>query len=86
MERGKRYAVCEKTYRLYQKPRYGGMFEFVDPVIEIPLDQAGTFDCESTRERHPRETKGQDYNLTTDSGDCCGPADSNGSNGGSSCC
>lgn len=96
MDRGKRYAVCDKTYHLYKKEPYTDMFEFVDPVQDIPLEEAKLFDCSLTNERHPRETKGQNYDVTTDASDCCGPSStngngdqspSNGSNGnGSRCC
>jgi len=37
MERGVRYAVCDKTYNLYRKEPYRAFFEFVDPRDEIPL-------------------------------------------------
>jgi len=78
MERGKRYAVCDKTYNLYKKPPYREQFEFVDPILEVPLNQAKPFDCSRTSLRHPKETKGHDYNATTeanskccDGGSCC---------------
>jgi len=78
MERGKRYAVCDKTYHLYRKAPYRDSFEFVDPIVDVPLDQAKTFDCSRTSLRHPKETKGQDYDVTTeanskccDGGSCC---------------
>jgi arsenite methyltransferase len=78
MERGKRYAVCDKTYNLYKRAPYQEFFEFVDPIIEIPLSEAKPFDCSRTTLRHPKETKGQDYNATTeansrccDGGSCC---------------
>jgi len=78
MERGKRYAVCDKTYNLYQKTPYREQFEFVDPILEVPLNQAKPFDCSRTSLRHPKETKGHDYNATTeanskccDGGSCC---------------
>jgi ubiquinone/menaquinone biosynthesis C-methylase UbiE len=77
MERGVRYAVCDKTYNLYRKAPYREFFEFVDPLEEIPLAQAEPFDCSRTARRHPKETKGQDYKATTeasscrDGGDCC---------------
>lgn len=79
LRRGERVAVCDKTYQLYRKPPYREHFEFVEPVTEIPLDQAKPFDCSRTALRHPRETKGEDYNLTTQPGQCC-----DGGNGG--CC
>src|SRR5439155_367639 len=34
MERGKRYAVCDKTYNLYKKAPYQEFFEFVDPIVD----------------------------------------------------
>ena len=73
MERGKRYAVCDKTYNMYKKPPYRDHFEFIDPLVDIPLEKAEPFDCASTRERHPKETKGQDYDATTESSSCCDP-------------
>ena len=71
MERGKRYAVCDKFYDIYGKAPYSEMFELVDPKEDIPLSDGDQFDCSITRERHPRETKGQDYDVTTTGGDCC---------------
>jgi len=72
MERGKRYAVCDKFYQIYSKAPYAEFFEFIEPHKNIPLEEAKEFDCEITRERHARETKGQDYDATTESSDCCG--------------
>ena len=78
MERGKRYAVCDKTYNLYKKAPYREFFEFVDPLVDVPLADAKPFDCSRTGLRHPKETKGQDYDVTTeakskcrDGGSCC---------------
>src|SRR5438477_10466421 len=39
MERGKRYAVCDKTYNLYRKAPYEKFFEFVDPIVAISLSE-----------------------------------------------
>ncbi|BDS06594.1 methyltransferase [Oceaniferula spumae] len=72
MERGKRYAVCAKTYEIYQKEPYAQSFEFIDPLEEIPADKAEPFgDCQGTQLRHPRETKGKDYAKTSDASQCC---------------
>lgn len=79
MERGVRYAVCDKTYNLYKKQPYGDCFEFIDPVQEIPAENAQPFDCARNTVRHPRETKGQDYRATTEASQCC-------EGGGGSCC
>jgi arsenite methyltransferase len=79
MRRGERYAVCDKTFRLYQREPYRDSFEFIEPLEEVPLDAAQPFDCSRTSLRHPRETKGQDYQVTTEAaGTCCAP--------GSGCC
>ncbi len=78
MERGRHYAVCDKTYNLYKKAPYREFFEFVDPIVDVPLSEAKPFDCSRTSLRHPKETKGQGYNATTeanskccDGGSCC---------------
>src|SRR6059058_2314482 len=71
MERGMRYAVCDKTYNLYKKAPYRDFFEFVDPIADVPLEQAKPFDCSRTALRHPKETKGQDYNATTEPDNKC---------------
>lgn len=71
MERGMRHAVCDKTYKLYRKPPYSEFFEFIEPLAEIPLSEAKPFDCSRTTRRHPRETKGQNYKITTEASTCC---------------
>jgi arsenite methyltransferase len=71
--RGERAAVCDKTFHLLQSEPYGGLFEPIEPLQEVPLEAAQPFDCRRTRKRDPRESKGRDYNLTTESpGPCCG--------------
>ena len=79
MERGLRYALCDKTYQLYKKSPYKEFFEFIDPLEPVPLESAKSFDCSRTSLRHPRETKGHEYNATTEANQCC-----DGGNG--SCC
>jgi len=76
MRRGERYAVCDKTFRLYQQEPYRQYFVPVEPLEPVPLDSAPPFDCTRTALRHPRETKGQDYQVTTEAkvcepGSCC---------------
>lgn len=74
LERGVRYAVCDKTYHIYKKSPYAEYFDFVDPLVEVSLDKAipmSAADCGVTKRRDPRETKGQDYTATTDASDCC---------------
>ena len=78
LERGERYAVCDKTFNLYRQAPYAEHFEFIEPREPIALADAKPFDCSRTVLRHPRETKGQDYTVTTEASDCCGD--------GGSCC
>lgn len=71
MERGRRYAVCDKTYNLYRKAPYREFFFFIEPRENIPLEDAKPFDCARTALRHPRETKGLAYRVTTEASSCC---------------
>ncbi len=71
MERGKRYAVCDKTYQLYQKAPYRDCFEFIEPREPVAPEHAQPFDCSTTRLRHPKESKGHDYQATTAASTCC---------------
>jgi arsenite methyltransferase len=74
LERGKRMAVCDKTFGLYSRSPYRDQFVYVAPYSEIPLQEAKPFDCRGRAIRHPRESKGLDYNVTEASGEtCCGP-------------
>lgn len=73
LRRGERHAVCDKTFHLYQAEPYRSCFEFIAPLEEIPLAEATPFDCSRTAPRHPRETKGQDYQATTEAMPCCAP-------------
>lgn len=71
LQRGERYAVCDKTYQLYKKEPYRQHFAFIEPLNEIPPDQAQPFDCSRMRIRHPRETKGRQYDVTSGPSECC---------------
>lgn len=71
MERGRRYAVCDKTYQLLQKAPYREFFEFVEPRTPVSAEQVRPFDCEAMKRRHPRETKGENYDATSESSRCC---------------
>jgi arsenite methyltransferase len=75
--RGRRIAVCDKTFHLLQAAPYEGQFLAVEPLDPVPLDQAPPVDGRRTPRRPPRETKGIDYDATnppeaTPGGDCCG--------------
>ena len=72
--RGQRAAVCDKTYQIYGREPYAEQFEFVDPLELIALEDAEPFDCSRAVSRHPSETKGLDYDVSTEaSGSVCGP-------------
>lgn len=77
--RGQRMAVCDKTFQLLQKQPYGGVFEPIEPLQSIPLEDSVPFDCQRQKIRHARETKGAEYDLTSEaSSDSC--------DGSSPCC
>ena len=80
IRRGERVAVCEKTYRIYSQEPYRSHFELVPPRKPVPIDEASPFPCAGGRRlRDPRETKGEDYRVTTEpapsacgsNGKCC---------------
>ncbi len=78
LERGARMAVCDKTFQIYSKEPYASQMILVEPIENINLEDATEFDCKRTAKRHPRETKGLEYNLTDLTGEMCGD--------GSDCC
>lgn len=74
--RGQRMAVCDKTFKLLTDPNgpYAGQFAGIEPINEVPLDQAPDYDCRQNAIREPRVTKGLDYHENTpidNGGDCC---------------
>lgn len=56
--RGERVAVCEKTYNLLQRPPYQDFFFHVPAYLDVPMDQAPLFDCNTPQIRDPKVTKG----------------------------
>ena len=72
LERGARMAVCDKTFQIYQKEPYKNQITTIEPLENIALENAAEFDCKRTAKRHPRESKGLEYNLTDLSGEMCG--------------
>lgn len=73
LRRGARTAVCEKTFGILTRAPYAQLFEAVHPLVLPSVEDARPFRCaEGALLRHPRETKGEDYSLTTD-GAVCGP-------------
>lgn len=72
--RGKRMAVCDKTFQIYTSAPYENQVTAVEPMVNIPLDQAAPFDCHAGKLRSPQETKqGGNVSLNVLPGsDCCG--------------
>jgi len=77
LHRGRRMAVCDKTFRIYTREPYGADIVPVPPLDELPDDRIEPFDCSRDAIRHARETKGRDYAVTRAPTDatCCGPGD-----------
>ncbi|MDB5338013.1 MAG: arsenite S-adenosylmethyltransferase [Planctomycetaceae bacterium] len=55
--RGKRMAVCDKTFQIYSRAPYADAITLVPPVTEIPLAEARPFNCKVDAVRDPKETK-----------------------------
>ncbi len=77
--RGVRHAVCDKTFQLFKKEPYAEHFDFIEPLTPIAPEAALPFDSGRSELRHPRETKGLDYDATSEESSCCG------SDGGGCC-
>ena len=77
--RGQRMAVCDKTFHLLQQEPYSHQFEYIEPLESVPLESATRFDRSRPKHRHPRETKGLEYDATTQSHGTC-------TDSGGSCC
>lgn len=77
LRRGDRVAVCDKTFQLYAQPPYAEHFEFIEPLVPVKPEEAKAWDSGRAHLRHPRETKGMDYNASTAPSQCCD---------GGSCC
>jgi hypothetical protein len=74
--RGQRMAVCDKTFRIYMAEPYRASIDPVEPYEVVPFSEAAPFDCKRDTTRHPRETKGLDYNRTqTTDARTCGPGE-----------
>lgn len=70
LRRGQRMAVCDKTYQILTNPHgpYADTIIPVQPYQDIPLEEAQAFNCRGKATRHPRETKGLDYQVTLNNG------------------
>ena len=73
LRRGERVAVCAKTFDLLTSEPYTGQVVPIEPLNPIPEDERALFDCSRTVRRHPRESKGMDYDATTEAAACCEP-------------
>ncbi len=84
LRRGVRTAVCEKTYGIFSREPYRSHVEVIPPRVLVPLEDAPPFPCgKGMLRRDPRETKGDDYRVTTRAAPAtCSPK--NAENGG--CC
>lgn len=79
LPRGKRVAVCQKTFEIYSRAPYRAHFDFVEPRVPVPEADVRLFPCGAgTLLRTPAETKGEGYAETTEAVACCAP--------GSGCC
>ena len=70
--RGRRHAVCDKTFQLYKKAPYRGHFDFIEPLTPVPIEEAQPFDCARDSVRQAGETKGHGYDATSAQSSCCG--------------
>lgn len=64
--RGDRMAVCDKTFNILTNPEgaYADQFIPILPFETVPLETAENFNCRMDARRHPKETKGEDYQVT----------------------
>ena len=71
--RGKAMAVCGRTFDSLNREPFADQFYAVEPIEKIAAESAQPFDCGPMRFRHPRESKGLDYDVTETScgDDCC---------------
>ena len=65
LRRGERAAVCAKTFHILTSEPYADQIIPVEPRVPIPEAERELFDCSRTPERHPRESKGLEYSVTT---------------------
>jgi SAM-dependent methyltransferase len=72
--RGRSMAICDRTFQALQRAPFEAHFLPVEPIEDIPVETAEPFSCVGgMRFRHPRETKGLDYDVTEASCEdgCC---------------
>ncbi len=72
--RGKRMAVCDKTFQIYSSQPYQNDITPISPHENIPLEQAPQFNCHAGSLRSAHETKQgkAKRNIAPPAEDCCG--------------
>lgn len=73
LERGKRTAVCRRTFEIYQREPYATQITPVNPLVEVSAEDARVFDCSVDTLRSPRDTKFgvQREDVAPGTGSCC---------------
>ena len=72
LRRGERAPVCAKTFEILRAEPYAADIVPIEPRVPIPEAERRLFDCSRTAPRHPRESKGLEYQVTTEgNGGCC---------------
>lgn len=72
LRRGEPMAVCRKTFEIYKRAPYAASIIPISPREEVV--EGVPFDCRRDRVRHPRETKGAEFDRTElPDENCCGP-------------
>ncbi len=72
-ERGRRTAVCRKTFELLGRPPYAGTLTPISPLTPVLAEDAAPFACVGTSLRTPDETKRGVLRDDVAPGVCCGP-------------
>jgi ubiquinone/menaquinone biosynthesis C-methylase UbiE len=57
LRRGVRTAVCRKTFEILGRAPYRDSIQPIPPLVEIPPESAGLFECRTSARREPSETK-----------------------------
>lgn len=71
--RGRRMAVCDKTYQIYTSSPYADQITPIAPATDVPLEEATEFDCHGTPVRPPQVSRqGKPALDILPGGACCG--------------
>ena len=69
--RGVRTAVCGKTFEIYAREPYRSHMELIEPREPVSAEDAQPFAHSEATRRDPRQTKGADYDATTEAAGAC---------------